>query len=87
MVCCLCFRKTCHRPSATCGPCCVLSDRVILCFVSDLFPSLIRIVEAYLCVLARVPSTAPSTPAVIIQPPLEPHPQGQGALGLPVFYG
>lgn len=45
-----------------------LSDRVILCFVSDLFASLIRIVEAYLGEghrghLAQVPSTAPSTPA------------------------
>lgn len=46
----------------------LLSDRVILCFVSDLFPSLSRRVEAYLCEgrrgqLAHVPSTAPSTPA------------------------
>ena len=35
------------NPSATCGPCCVLSGWVVPCSVSDAFPSLFGIVDTY----------------------------------------
>lgn len=50
-----------NLPLTLCHLCCV-----VLCFVSDVFPSLIGIVEVYLCEgcrghLAQISLTAPST--------------------------
>lgn len=45
-----CLGKTC-LPSVTCGPCCVLSGQVVLCFVfvSDVFLPLFGTVKRNTC--------------------------------------
>lgn len=65
-----------------------VSSLPLLCLRHLVFPSLIGIAKAYLCEghrghLAQIPLTAPQQ--VIFQPPLDPHPQGQGALCLAVL--